>query len=178
MITLNITGHPRPQGSKRAFVNPQTGRAIMTESSGKGLSTWRQDVKAEALNTIADLAPWTPYDGPVAVTAIYRFPRPKAHFRTGANAHLLRDQAPTFATSRAVGDIEKIARSTHDALTAAGVWTDDSLVAVLTIQKVYVCNRELPGATITITPLNPVAAPAALVTGSTTGAATAQGALL
>lgn len=174
-LTLEVTGHPRPQGSKRAFVNPQTGRAIMTESSGKGLTTWRQDVKATALNATAGHPSWTAYDGPVAVTATYRFPRPKAHFRTGANAHLLRDQAPTYATSRAVGDIEKIARSTHDALTAAGVWTDDSLVADLRITKVYVAHGQLPGATITITPLNAVPAPDVVVA---PGSGTAQGALL
>lgn len=143
IVYIEVAGYPTPQGSKRAFV--QHGRAMMTESSGDRLRSWRQDVKAAAIA----VRPSTPLDAPLAVLIDFRFPRPKSHFRTGANAHLLRDAAPAYPANRATGDIEKLVRSTHDAITAAGVWTDDSLVALLSASKRYVAD-ELAGASIQI----------------------------
>lgn len=143
-IHIEIIGHPTPQGSKRAWV--QNGRAMLAEQTGDRLRAWRQDVKAAAI----DVRPPEPVDQPVQVAIEFRFPRPKAHFRTGANAHLLRDNAPIVPASRATGDIEKLIRSTHDALTAAGIWTDDCLVASITADKCYADTTREVGATVWI----------------------------
>lgn len=181
-ITFEIQGMPTPQGSKKAWVNRATGRAQMREQTGERLSTWRQDVKASAYNFIAGITPqWRPIDRPVRVTVEFRFLRPKAHFRTGRNAHMLRDNAPDFPTSRTTGDIEKLVRATHDAITSSGLWADDSLVAQLTASKSYVTDPSRVGATFTVCPAAQPAAPAvaapaspALATGpSTAGAAAA-----
>lgn len=157
-IRFSVFGHPRPQGSKKAWVNQKTGRAQMRESSGEHLTTWREDVKHAALDYIASREgtgdPFAILGGPVRVVITFRFARPKSHFRTGRNAHLLRDQAPAFPITRANGDIEKLVRSTHDALTAAGIWVDDSQVAGCNVWKVFADQKVgLPGAHIWISSL-------------------------
>jgi Holliday junction resolvase RusA-like endonuclease len=140
MIDVTIHGHPAPQGSKR-----YVGNGISVESS-KAVKPWRADVK----NALEDALPagHTPWDGPIDVHIVFTFPRPKAHYRTGRNAHLLREHAPTHpANSR--NDIEKLVRAVHDAVTAAGVWKDDGHVVNLTAAKIY---GDRPGARIVIAP--------------------------
>ncbi len=107
--------------------------------------------------TVGHFDPWTPFDGPVHATITFRFPRPKGHYRTGRNAHLLRDQAPTHPVGRNLGDVDKLVRSTFDALTAAGVVVDDSLFARVLATKVWCEVGEVPGATIMVRPLTPAA---------------------
>lgn len=145
-LTITVYGTPGAQGSKR-----HVGHGIMIESN-KRVKPWRQDVKTAAENTLPH--DWTPFTGPVAVDILFWFARPKSHYRTGRNAHLLRDDAPTYATSHACGDLEKLVRATNDALTAAGIWTDDALVAELHTTKVYADHGQRPGATISIEALS------------------------
>lgn len=168
MLTIDITGTPAPQGSKRAFV--VNGHAVMTESSTK-VKPWRQDVVAAVLNTIANTPAFEPYAGPVRVDITFYLPRPRYHYRTGARAHELKDGAPTYVDKKP--DKDKLERATCDALTTSGVIRDDSQIAAGFVEKRYA--DAATGARITITPLTAVAA-AATPPGET--AATAQGALL
>lgn len=154
-LAFNVNGTPGAQGSKR-----HVGHGVMVESSKK-VKPWRSDVKAaaeQATNAVATFDPWQPYAGPVHVGLEFRFPRPKAHYRTGSKAHLLRDDAPLFVTSRAHGDADKLARSTLDALVAAGVLADDSLVVVLHVTKRYCAEGQLRGADIYVRDLTPTRA--------------------
>ena len=67
---------------------------------------------------------------------VFTFVRPKSHYRTGRNAHLLRDDAPTRPAT--IPDLSKLARSTEDALKDAGVIRDDSLIVEYRrLAKVY-----------------------------------------
>ena len=146
-LSFSVNGIPGAQGSKR-----HVGHGVMIESSKK-VKPWRSDVKAAAetaLQLVPDFGEW-PASGPVAVDLHFTFARPKGHYRTGRNAHLLRDDAPAFVVSRAAGDLDKITRSTFDALTAAGVIVDDSLVASLTASKTYAERGEPLGAFIVVT---------------------------
>ena len=147
-LTFTVRGLPGAQGSKR-----HVGHGVMVESSAK-VKPWRSDVKAAAeaaLERVTDFGEW-PARGPVAVAIEFRFARPKGHYRTGRYAHLLRADAPTFVVSRGCGDLDKIVRSTGDAMTAAGVFADDSLIAHLTASKTYCTPFETPGAFIVVTP--------------------------
>lgn len=147
VLVFNVNGLPGAQGSKR-----HVGHGVMVESSKK-VKPWRSDVKAAAEHATGALAhfdPWTPITGPVHISILFRFAHPKGHYRTGKNAHLLRDDAPIFVTSQRNGDLDKIVRSTFDALTAAGVWGDDSQVARVNATKVYCSPTETPGATIAL----------------------------
>lgn len=144
---ITVYGHPAPQGSKRAFRNQHTGRIQQVENSAK-VAPWRQDVR----NAIEKQAPDVRYDGAVAVRITFAFERPRSHYRTGRNADLLRAGAPRWPTGR-TNDVDKLARSTLDALTSSGVIVDDGQVIQLVATKVYVDGPTVldrPGAIIRI----------------------------
>jgi Holliday junction resolvase RusA-like endonuclease len=68
-----------------------------------------------------------PLDGPLHVRMVFSFTRPRSHYRTGRNAHLLKADAPAQPCGRP--DVSKLCRATEDALTTVGVWVDDARVA-------------------------------------------------
>lgn len=123
-ISVTAHGTPAPQGSKKPFRNQYTGRIHLVEQSNR-VKPWRQDVKHAALAAVDSKPGWTPLDGPLAVSMTFTFSRPKSHYRTGRNAHLLKDSAPTRHAS--TPDLSKLLRSTEDALTGV-VWVDDARV--------------------------------------------------
>ncbi len=135
LLTITVRGLPAPQGSKR-----HVGHGVMIESS-KHVKPWRQDVKFAALQVLdeydqAAADPWKPFVGPLLVSMVFAFARPKSHYRTGRNAHLLRDNAPTRPAT--IPDLSKLVRSTEDALTGL-VWSDDSrIVEYARLGKHYV----------------------------------------
>jgi Holliday junction resolvase RusA-like endonuclease len=151
-VTITVHGRPAPQGSKRAFMGKRsdgTPVARVIESSHDRVKSWRQAVIDEAREVIG----WGRYPalgGPLEVSMLFRLPRPKGHYRTGRNAHLLRDSAPRYPTG--TPDLSKIVRATEDALTDAGVWADDALVVSYDgVAKIYAdTSAGLPGAVITI----------------------------
>ncbi|MDX2966623.1 RusA family crossover junction endodeoxyribonuclease [Streptomyces acidiscabies] len=149
-LSITVYGLPAPQGSKR-----HVGNGVMIESSKK-VKPWRQDVKQAALDAIAGLDGWTPLDGPLVASMVFTFARPKGHYRTGRNAHLLRDSAP--ARPSVTPDLSKILRSTEDALTGV-VWADDArVVGYSQLGKWYagtdaVDVLTMPGCVIRVWPL-------------------------
>lgn len=142
VLSFRVHGLPGAQGSKR-----HVGGGVMVESSKK-VKPWRQDVVAAAVQAIEATQDFEPFTGPVRVRAIFVLPRPKSHYRTGKNAHLLKPGAPVYVAT--TPDTEKLVRSTHDALTTAGVWRDDCLAAVIHSSKVY---GDQPGVALDIEPL-------------------------
>jgi crossover junction endodeoxyribonuclease RusA len=138
LLIFQVRGTPGAQGSKR-----HVGNGVLVESSTK-VKPWRQDVKAAAEAALLATDEWPHrHDGPVHFTCTFMFPRPKSHYRTGKLAGVLRDDAPVYVTSQGKGDLDKLQRSTFDALTAAGVWADDSLAVTSRSSKVY---GDSPGA--------------------------------
>ena len=118
-----VPGIPIPQGSK----NPWGGEA------NANLKPWRATV-AEFANTSLP-----PDHGPL-VTAVevevsFVFPRPKAHYRTGKNAELLKDSAPYWHTGKP--DLDKLQRAIGDALSGV-LLRDDSQIASWMVEKRYV----------------------------------------
>jgi crossover junction endodeoxyribonuclease RusA len=92
--------------------------------------------------------PHTPLTGPVEVVITFCLPRPKFHYYSGKKRHgELRDDAPIFVDKRP--DIDKLARSTLDALTSAGMYSDDATVAHLDLWKIY-ADPAAMGCTITV----------------------------
>ena len=153
-LTFTVNGTPGAQGSKR-----HVGNGVMVESSKK-VKPWRSDVKAaaEAAHLASD--DWDRATDAVGVQITFRFERPRSHYRTGRNAHLLRDDAPIYVTSRGKGDNDKLQRSTFDALTASGVIADDSLIVAVHSFKVYAASHDAPGADIELYTVRNSAAPA------------------
>lgn len=150
-IEFIVRGTPAPQGSKHAFRNQHTGRIQQVESSKK-VAPWRSDVRDAAL-AIIDPDVWRPLVGPLVVSMVFSFNRPKGHWRTGRNAGLLKDSAPGFPHGRP--DLSKLARSTEDALTDV-VWVDDAqIVGYRHLTKVYVGSGQFdvldhPGAVVRV----------------------------
>jgi Holliday junction resolvase RusA-like endonuclease len=77
------------------------------------------------------------HPGPCSVGITYWIDRPAGHYRTGRNAHLLREGAPPRPTGHTTGDADKIARAALDAVTDSCVWHDDSQVVELYVSKLW-----------------------------------------
>ena len=145
-IFIPVLGIPAAQGSKK-----HVGRGILVESSKK-VAPWRQDVRHAALEYYQG----EPVSGAVEVAIEFIFARPKGHYGTGKNADKLKPSAPKYATSNNLGDIDKLQRSTFDALAVRSggtVLKDDSLIVDVAIQKRYATRGEHVGANIKITKL-------------------------
>jgi Holliday junction resolvase RusA-like endonuclease len=166
-IVITVYGTPAPQGSKhgrpvykgRGDARAFTGKVAQVESSKK-VKPWREAVKQAALDLVmvagdtGRLAAGFPLDGALLVEFAFTFARPKGHYRTGGNAHLLRDSAPAYPT--VYPDLSKLIRSTEDACTDAGVWADDArIVRYRDPRKVYAGSADpdalhAPGAVIRV----------------------------
>ena len=160
-VTITVYGVPAPQGSKSGFAVKKggsfTGAVAMKESSAKKLKPWRQAVLAAGLAAMTD--PWldgecrTPLDGPLEARVVFTFGRPRSHYRTGRNAHLIRDSAP--ARPAVYPDASKALRAVEDSLVDAGVIRDDCrIVEYSRLAKVYAGEDpealHVPGAVITV----------------------------
>ena len=135
VMEVRVVGLPAPQGSKKAFVNRRTGRAVVVDDNKPRLRTWRDDVKNAALDARSDEQSWTPYIDALEVDITFLMPRPRGHYRTGRNAHLLRDSAPGRPTTKP--DVDKLLRGCLDALKDAGIYRDDAQVVDLAGRKIY-----------------------------------------
>jgi Holliday junction resolvase RusA-like endonuclease len=128
-LVVTAYGKPAMQGSKR-----HVGRGIMVESSSR-TRPWRENVRS-AVRAEIDATGWQRLHGPVEVAAVFFFDRPRSHYRTGRNAHQLRDGAPAWPANRASGDVDKQLRLLFDAAVDAGALGDDAQVV-----SVRACKR-------------------------------------
>lgn len=148
-MKFRVEGIPAPQGSKRPVRagGRTTGRVVLVESSKK-VGPWRDAVMGASL-----LARTTEFyrkefpEGPVSLTVTFIMPRPAGHYGRGRTRALL-----PSAPARPAGypDLDKLCRSTCDALVAAGVLADDAQVVELNAAKVYAADGEAPGAVVEI----------------------------
>lgn len=114
-LVITVHGTPAPQGSKR-----HVGRGVMVESS-QLVKPWREAVKHALL-----LVPTSQrIDGPVAVEVTFTLKKPASAPKTRV----------TWPQRRP--DLDKLLRSTFDALSDADVWGDDSQVVEVTARKVF-----------------------------------------
>jgi Holliday junction resolvase RusA-like endonuclease len=106
--SFHVLGEPAPQGSKSPK-GYRGGHAVLVESS-KRVAPWRGSVTAAAFGAGPCL------DGPLVVGMVFALRRPASARK--------RDTAPYRYP-----DLSKLARSTEDAITTAGLWADDARVA-------------------------------------------------
>jgi Holliday junction resolvase RusA-like endonuclease len=134
-MIIEVYGIPAPQGSKRNFGTTKLGRTIMVEASDK-VTPWRADVMTFARHAIVEhnqlypQAPWSPLSEAVVARMVFSLARPPSVKRN-------KRPFPSIAP-----DVSKLARSTEDALQAAGVLKNDSLIVEYTrLAKVY-CGED------------------------------------
>lgn len=141
-MRIVVYGSPAPQGSKK-FVGIHGGRGLMVESS-KRVKPWRADVKDAAI-AARDGAP--PLDGPLVLRMVFTVPKPSSAPK----------RRRTYPMRKP--DLSKLARSTEDALTDAGLIADDArIVEYERLAKVYPGEDpealEAPGVSIEVRQLD------------------------
>ena len=136
---IRAYGTPAPQGSKQAYVRGK--RAVLVEVS-KRVKPWREAVVEAAQKSGLS------YGGSVSVRVTFHVKRPQSHYGRRKGQQYLKDTAPHYVSNKP--DIDKLCRSTFDALTDSGVIVDDSKIVVMHVQKTYCDDGEPPGATIFI----------------------------
>src|ERR1017187_9454809 len=120
-MTITVYGSPAPQGSK-SFKGMAGSHAILIESS-KAVKPWRQDVKAAAIEAMGGAGKGGAGTGRVRMT--FTMPKPKSAPKT-------RKTWPCHYP-----DIDKLCRSTLDALVQSGAIEDDGCVVWLLATKVF-----------------------------------------
>lgn len=144
-ISLTIMGEPKAQKRHRS-VN------IKQMVSGKEITLTRQydpssSDKGDFLSIVQSNAPLYPFDCPIKLEINLYFTRPKSHFKSGRNSHILKDNAKTWHTSKP--DSDNCIKFIMDALNKI-FWRDDSLICNITIIKMYDLS---PRTEINVTPL-------------------------
>lgn len=135
LLVFEAVGRPPVQGSMRPVVSRSTGKVFLKPSSGDRLGEFRHDLAV----AVRRLEGFQRIEGAVAVSLLIHLERPKTHYRTGRNAHLLRDNAPARPLGKP--DVDKVLRAVLDGLTSAGVWRDDAQVVSEATSKVYAPGR-------------------------------------
>lgn len=134
-IELNVIGIPHSQGSKSAFVNPKTGRAVIKEAGGAKHKNWRAAIR-EVVQRYLEEHPQPPLDEPLSVRIEFRYPVVASDpYRT------------RHATSP---DDDKATRAVWDALKEGGLIRDDSRFWTTRVRSVYVEPGQTVGATIIV----------------------------
>lgn len=133
-----VVGVPAPQGSKAFKGFAGNGRAILVESS-KMVKPWREAVTVAAGQAMRAAGNDQPFIGPVTVDLGFVLPRPKSAPKTKTVAAVKRP------------DLDKICRSTLDALGSGGCYLDDAQVVGLKASKRVAVPGEGPGCRITVT---------------------------
>lgn len=112
--TVIVYGIPAPQGSKK-----HVGNGMMVESSKK-VMPWREAVKWAWKTAQLECIP-----GPVKVSVVFTVPKPSSAPK----------RRVTYPGKKP--DIDKLIRSTFDALSDVGAWEDDARVVELWTAKKY-----------------------------------------
>jgi len=134
-VRFFVPGDPKPQGSKRAWVNKRTGRAQMIEDCDK-VQPWRDSITSIAMQHRSQRID----DGqPVRLVLIFALKRPKGHF-TSIGAMSKKGRLSPRPCKKP--DIDKLERAVCDALTDI-VFGDDC--DVVEVAKMKAWTRAVPG---------------------------------
>lgn len=135
-LAIRVVDHePAPQGSFSAVIRGK--RAVLFSDNTK-TAPWRAAV-VKAAHSAIEASSWLPIvDGAVEVGVMFYLARPASVRR-----------AMPFVRP----DVDKLARSTLDALTTAQVLSDDATVTDLTVRKRYADNGRPPGAIVLVRPV-------------------------
>lgn len=137
-LEFRVIGTPAPQGSFFAIL--VRGRPQVVADS-KATKPWRVEVGRAAANAVRARGGWLPVNEATEVTVWFWLPRGSS----------VRRVLPFVRP-----DVDKLARSTLDALTACGVLVDDARVTDLVVRKRYADGEIAPGARVRVRPVDAV----------------------
>jgi Holliday junction resolvase RusA-like endonuclease len=127
-ISLVILGEPKGQKRHRS--------TLIGKGAGAFISNYdpsKRDKKNFA-DVVQGNAPKVPFEGPLKLDVHAFFGRPKSHYRTGKNSHILKDDAPLWKTSKP--DRDNVDKFVLDSLTKI-YWKDDAMICAGEILKQY-----------------------------------------
>ena len=132
-VAFVVIGRPQQKGSKTPFMtNRKGGRgvALHVRDDNPRARPWASAISADgaAARSGAGLI-----RGPVAVTLLFYFKRPKGHYGTGRNAGRLRESAPWHMTT--TPDVDKLARCAIDALSSSVIGDDAQIIDLRTSKR-------------------------------------------
>jgi Holliday junction resolvase RusA-like endonuclease len=147
-ITILVEGVPAPKGSFRISSRGRGRRPIVRKDSAK-TEAWEQSVKWEASHWMRghERRPFT--DRALSMVVYFRMPRPSSHYVHPAGKLIRKSKADSVPSVKP--DIDKLLRSTFDALEGV-MYDQDSRIVSVKAHKGYVGQDETPGAVITIEP--------------------------
>ena len=145
-ISFFVPGVPRTAGSKNVFINPKTGRPIITDDSGAQGRQWRRSVQAAAAAAYQGEL----LTGPLGLATVYFLARPRGHYGEGRNADRLLPSARPYPSVRP--DLLKYTRAIEDALNKV-IWRDDAQVVSEILDKRYADGESRPGVLVVVAQL-------------------------
>jgi crossover junction endodeoxyribonuclease RusA len=138
-LAFVVFGRPQGKGSKRAL--PIRGKAkpgdrVVLVDSNRNARPWANRVAAAALEAVDGNPNALPalIRGPVAVTFVFYFARPRGHYGIGRNINRLRPSAPPHMAT--MPDVDKLVRNALDAIVGVLI-KDDAQVVTLNAGKRY-----------------------------------------
>lgn len=108
---------------------------------------WKKLVGLRAKEAVK-LSKWKHDGSPLGLRLLFWMPRPKSHFRTGKFWSILRDDAPKQHTSKP--DIDNLQKAVMDAMTDAGIYSDDCLIFQTEALKAWAGDGFKAGCHITL----------------------------
>lgn len=132
VVTFEVLGSPAPKGSAQAFVIGGKARVVTGGSKGTRarMKAWDGSVREAALEQLGERTEPVFVQVALSVLITFRMARPQGHWGTKG----LKASAPAHPSTKP--DIDKLARTTLDAMTGL-VFDDDSRIAQLILVKTF-----------------------------------------
>jgi len=139
LCSFFVAGDPKPKGSWKALMIGGRPRLI---PDNKRSAPWQRAISVMARHVYHE----KPANCAVKVVAIFCMPRPKNHYRTGKNSHVLKESSPEYPSikGKGGGDSDKLMRAVLDALEGI-VYANDAQVTDIQSSKRYVLTDESTG---------------------------------
>ena len=137
-LVISIPGEPIPKGSLKCV--GRDGHHQLIEDN-KRTKDWRKTVAFWVKRRWHASAP---KGQPLGAEVTFTLARPKSHYGTGRNEHLLKATAPAHPVSHSTGDVDKLLRLVLDAIQDTDVMPDDCAVVEATARKAYALDSSVP----------------------------------
>ena len=143
-VAGKVVGQPRVKAYSRGGHAGVYSPTLKDNGQPHPIVLWSDRVSAEAVKH----RPSEPIMGPISVSLLCLFKRPKTHYGTGKNAGVLKASALNWHTS--TPDRDNCDKAILDILTGLDFWKNDSQVCDGRVTKRYVCGVEVTGMKIMI----------------------------